>query len=113
MNTPAYRDWERDHHGRKIVLRVDRYFDTQPRAVTWTSRDPTGESSSFQFPSWSRTLEEWSELFSTTGFLIARLYEPRPTPAKVEQFPELDDCFRIPYYLIFDPRTDARHGEVN
>ncbi len=63
-----------------------------------------GETQAFQFPSWSRTLEQWSDLFSEAGFLITRLYEPRPSPEQVTQVPELDDCFRIAYFLIFDLR---------
>jgi len=102
-NTTAAREWDRDPTGQKVMLRIDRYFETQLRAVTWTFRDPTGAAvGTFQFPSWSRTLEQWSELFSATGFLVARLAEPRPTTTQVAQYPELDDCFRIPYFLIFD-----------
>ncbi len=101
-NTSAIREWERDEGGKKVVLRIDRYFETGARIGKWTMPDPVGEQPSFQFPTWSRTLEEWSELFFATGFLIARLYEPRPTATQVERIPELDDCRRIPYFLIFD-----------
>jgi len=101
-DTAAYREWERDELGVKIALRIDRYFETGPRVGSWLVPDPGGERRAFSFPTWSRTLEEWSTLFSGADFLIARLYEPRPTKAQVERYPELDDCFRIPYFLIFD-----------
>jgi ubiquinone/menaquinone biosynthesis C-methylase UbiE len=101
-NTCAYREWERDKGGGKIVLRLDRYFQTGPRIVSWTLPSSIGERRSFEFPSTSRTLEEWSEALTEAGFLIFRLYEPRPTTKQVEDVPELYDCFRMPYFLIFD-----------
>lgn len=101
LNATAYREWERDAGGRKIALRIDRYFDTGPRQVAWTVHHE-GASRTFQFPSWSRTLEEWSSTFTRAGFLIARLYEPRPSEEQVVRVPDLDDCRRIPYFLIFD-----------
>src|SRR2546422_3322582 len=101
MNGTPLREWERDESGRKIALRVDRYFNTGPRETTWTLN--SGDTSrTFRFPSWNRTLEEWSTVFAQAGFLIAQLTEPRPTEKQVEQIPDLDDCSRIPYFLIFD-----------
>ncbi len=101
-NTCAYREWERDEGGRKIALRLDRYFETGPRVVSWTAPRPIGERGSFEFPSTSKTLEEWSEAFANAGFLISRLYEPRPTVTQVTEVPELEDSFRMPYFLIID-----------
>jgi len=51
---------------------------------------------------WRRTLGEQSELIADAGFLVRRIYEPRPTSTQVERVPDLDDCYRIPYFLIFD-----------
>jgi hypothetical protein len=53
-------------------------------------------------PCWRYTLTEWSELIARAGFLIRRLLEPRPTANQVRQYPRLDDCYRLPYFLIFD-----------
>jgi len=101
MNGTPLREWERDESGRKIALRVDRYFNTGPRETTWTL-NYADTSRTFRFPSWNRTLEEWSAIFAQAGFLIVQLIEPRPTEKQVKQIPALDDCSRIPYYLIFD-----------
>ncbi len=30
------------------------------------------------------------------------MHEPRPDPEAVERVPELEDCARVPYFLIFD-----------
>jgi hypothetical protein len=36
-----------------------------------------------------------------TGLLIKGLVEPRPTAAQVATNPRLEDCSRMPYFLIF------------
>jgi hypothetical protein len=36
------------------------------------------------------------------GFLIGGLTEPRPRADQLERLPELDDCARVPYFLILD-----------
>lgn len=101
-NDTVYREWERDAAGRKILLRIDRYFDTGPKVATWMIVDPhSGERRVYEFPGWRRTLEHWSELFSAAGFAIARIFEPRPTAEQVQRVPDLDDCARIPYFLTF------------
>ena len=56
----------------------------------------------WDLPSNRRTLEEWSDLIERAGFVIRRLREPRPTAAQVADDPRLDDCYRVPYFLIID-----------
>ena len=34
--------------------------------------------------------------------MIHRLREPRPTAAQVASDPRLDDCYRVPYFLIVE-----------
>ena len=41
-------------------------------------------------------------MIADTGFLVARLSEPRPTPEQVARNEKLDDCARLPYFLVFD-----------
>ena len=95
----AYREWERGPGGEKLFLKVDRYFETGPAVVNWNM--PRLDYS-WKTPMWRRTLGEQSESIADAGFLIRRIYEPRPTPTQVERVPDLDDCYRIPYFLIFD-----------
>lgn len=101
VQTAGYREWEKDARGRKVALRLDRYFDSGRRIGTWKIDLPTGDRRWFQFPTWGRTLEEWSGLFDAAGYAITQLVEPRPTRPQVEQVPDLDDCYRVPYFLIF------------
>jgi 2-polyprenyl-3-methyl-5-hydroxy-6-metoxy-1,4-benzoquinol methylase len=93
------REWERDSAGRKRALKIDRYFDTGEGAMHWNMARLKYHWST---PHWRRTLEEWSALLAEAGFLIVRLLEPRPSPDQLHQYPYLDDCSRLPYFLIFD-----------
>jgi len=51
---------------------------------------------------WKKAVTDAWDSLPDTYDALARLIEPRPTREQVEQIPALDDCFRIPYYLIFD-----------
>ena len=98
-----FREWERDERGNKLSLKVGRYFETGPALMQWNMRRLVYHWST---PFWRRTLEQWSELIAGAGFHIARLYEPRPSEEEVADQPELSDARELPYFLIFDLRTE-------
>ncbi|MBN2466161.1 hypothetical protein JXD38_11125 [candidate division WOR-3 bacterium] len=52
------------------------------------------------------TIDGWSEAIEQAGFLIRRIYEPRPTVEDVAREPQLDDCRDFPSFVIFDLVTD-------
>ncbi len=107
----AFREWERDAAGRKLALKIDRYFETGAAVCHWTMARLLYF---WDTPCWRYTLTEWSELIARAGFLIRRLLEPRPTGPQVRQQPQFDDCYRLPYFLIFDlvkPASDERAFE--
>ena len=83
----------------KGALKIDHYFESGPAVFHWNMARLT---SHWDTPYWHHTLTEWSELLTSAGFLIRRLSEPRPTAEQVRQNPNLDDCYRLPYFLIFD-----------
>jgi 2-polyprenyl-3-methyl-5-hydroxy-6-metoxy-1,4-benzoquinol methylase len=95
----AYREWERDGHSRKLSLKIDRYFDSGTAVCTWNM---SRLLYTWDTPCWRHTLSEWSALFASNGFLIRRMHEPRPTDDQIRLHPKLDDCARLPYFLIFD-----------
>jgi SAM-dependent methyltransferase len=99
LTDPPVRGWERDDQGNKVALRVDRYFETGPWMVDWNM---TRLKYGWRSPQWKRTFGEWSELLDDAGFVIKRIHEPRPTKEQVGRIPELDDCYRLPYFLVFD-----------
>jgi 2-polyprenyl-3-methyl-5-hydroxy-6-metoxy-1,4-benzoquinol methylase len=96
---PPVREWERDDKGRKLALRLDRYFDTGPALCQWNMSRLRYHWST---PCRRHTLGEWTGLAADAGFVIGRLLEPRPTAAQVVARPELEDCHRMPYFLILD-----------
>jgi 2-polyprenyl-3-methyl-5-hydroxy-6-metoxy-1,4-benzoquinol methylase len=93
------REWDRDASGRKLALRIDRYFESGPAECDWSMPRLAYR---WQTPFWRRTLTEWTAMISRAGFLIGGLTEPRPRADQLERLPELDDCARVPYFLILD-----------
>jgi 2-polyprenyl-3-methyl-5-hydroxy-6-metoxy-1,4-benzoquinol methylase len=99
MTDVIFREWERDASGRKLSLKLDRYFDTGSGVCEWNMPRLTAHWSS---PCWRHTLNEWTQLVVEAGLVIRHLHEPRPTAEQVAANPHLDDCRRLPYFLIFD-----------
>ena len=97
-DTP-FREWERDGAGRKRYLKLDRYFETGAHVNHWNMSRLTYHWST---PCWRYTLSEWVALVVDAGFTIRHLQEPRPTASQVAANPRLDDCSRMPFFLIFD-----------
>jgi ubiquinone/menaquinone biosynthesis C-methylase UbiE len=95
---PPVREWKRDENGRKVVLQLDRYFDSGPAECRWSM---TRLAYSWTTPYWRKTLQEWSEGITAAGLALDRMVEPRPDAAAVAARPELEDCSRMPYFLIF------------
>jgi SAM-dependent methyltransferase len=96
---PPVREWKRDEQGNKLALCLDRYFDTGPAVCEWNMPR-------LKYP-WSTpfrryTLTEWSDLIRNAGFVIRSLSEPRPDPGLAALHPKLDDCFRMPFFLVFE-----------
>lgn len=94
-----YRAWERDEDGNKLALKVDRYFDSGMRLLSWNMERLDYH---WETPQNSLTLGQWSDLVAGAGFVIKRLSEPRPSADQVAARPELDDASRLPYFLIVD-----------
>ncbi len=97
-DTP-YREWLRDEQGNKRALSLDGYFASGPAICHWTM-------ARLKYP-WSTpfhrfTLTEWSALFAQAGFTIRGLHEPRPSAEVLAQQPQLEDCARMPFFLLFD-----------
>jgi 2-polyprenyl-3-methyl-5-hydroxy-6-metoxy-1,4-benzoquinol methylase len=94
-----YREWKRDERGNKMALCLDRYFDSGPAVCHWNMARLNYH---WRTPFQRFTLAEWSGLIRDAGFAIRNLSEPRPDAGLVATHPELDDCFRMPFFLIFD-----------
>ncbi len=97
-DTP-FREWERDEAGRQTALKIDRYFDSGPAVCFWRM---SRLKYHWETPYWRYTLTEWSEMIHAAGFLVRRLYEPRPTEDQVRQNPYIEDSYRLPAFILFD-----------
>ena len=97
-DTP-FREWERDESGNKKALMIDRYFESGPGVIPWNM---ARLSAHWETPRWYMTLSRWSDMIADAGFMIRRMAEPRPTGEQVRQNPDLEDCYRLPYFLVFD-----------
>jgi len=100
----AYREWERDGEGNKLALKVDRYFESGTATLQW---DMPRLRYSWETPRWRLSLSEWSAVVRGAGLVIVGLREPRPTAEQVARRPELDDCRRLPYFLVIEARKLA------
>jgi 2-polyprenyl-3-methyl-5-hydroxy-6-metoxy-1,4-benzoquinol methylase len=99
-DTP-YREWERDSAGRKLYLKIDRYFETGPLVCEWNMPRLAYHWST---PYWRYTLSDWVAFITGAGFTLTGLGEPRPTAEQVAANPRLEDCSRMPYFLVFEAR---------
>jgi SAM-dependent methyltransferase len=103
---PPVRHWQLDDRGRKLVLCLDRYFESGPAVCRWNM---TRLKYPWVTPFRRRTLAEWAGLVRGAGFAIRGLHEPRPDAGLVAERPELEDCYRMPYFLVFELARDQGH----
>jgi len=97
-DTP-YREWETEEKGKQRDLKINHYFDSGQAVCHW-SMSRLGYH--WDTPYWRCTITEWSEIIAEAGFLIQRLYEPRPTKDALARNPNLEDASRLPMFLIFE-----------
>jgi SAM-dependent methyltransferase len=95
-DTP-FRAWERDSHGKKRWLCIDRYFERGPFQYTWS-----GWGREFTTEAIHATLEDWFSWILQAGFQLRSLQEPCPTDKALRSRPDLEDAARVPYYLFLD-----------
>jgi 2-polyprenyl-3-methyl-5-hydroxy-6-metoxy-1,4-benzoquinol methylase len=94
-----YREWDRSAVGEKLALKIDRYFEAGPTLTHWNMARLRYH---WDTPYTRFTLAQMSAMTAAAGFLIRRIAEPRPTKEQVEENPDLDDCCRLPYFLILE-----------
>jgi 2-polyprenyl-3-methyl-5-hydroxy-6-metoxy-1,4-benzoquinol methylase len=96
------RGWERDESGHKTMFKFRGYFDSGPALCHWTM---ARLNRYWTTPISRLTIEGWTEATERAGFLVRRIYEPRPTLEDVERWPEIEDCRDFPSFIIFDLAT--------
>lgn len=101
----AHRQWVRDEKGNKLALEVDEYFESGEGTLHW---DMDRLRYPWETPRWRFTLSEWCSLATKAGFVVTKLTEPRPAEDQVLERPELEDCRRLPYFLVFECQMGSR-----
>jgi 2-polyprenyl-3-methyl-5-hydroxy-6-metoxy-1,4-benzoquinol methylase/GNAT superfamily N-acetyltransferase len=99
LTEPPCGEWERAPDGTKLALKVKDYFEPTALVCRWNMARLKYH---WTTPCRHYTLGQVSAMVVQAGFVIRQLTEPRPTSDQVARRPELDDCFRLPYYLVVD-----------
>jgi ubiquinone/menaquinone biosynthesis C-methylase UbiE len=94
----------RDPEGRTYALEVGGYFrNLQGEIDEWLFRaappDATAGLRTFRTPRFTRTLSQWLNLLTDTGFVLERVEEPRPSDEAVRACPRLQGAQVMPYFL--------------
>jgi hypothetical protein len=92
-----------------LGLFLDRYFEAGPAVCDWNM---ARLKYPWRTPFRRRTLAEWGGLVRDAGFVIRGLYEPRPDARLVAERPELEDCYRMPFFLIFELGRRTGRGDA-
>lgn len=103
FDTPHRRNL-RDEHGLTYAIQVGDYFQNRDGEISewlFSAAPPevTHGLRKFRIPRFTRTLSQWLNLLITSGFVIERIEEPRPSDEVVASRPELQDAQVVSYFL--------------
>jgi ubiquinone/menaquinone biosynthesis C-methylase UbiE len=103
FDTPHRRNL-RDTQGHTYAIEVGDYFRGRNGEIDeWLFKAAPAQVKhglrKFRLPRFHRTLSEWLNLLTETGFLLERVEEPRPTDETVASCPELQDAQIVSYFL--------------
>ncbi|MCX6653817.1 MAG: class I SAM-dependent methyltransferase [Candidatus Bathyarchaeota archaeon] len=82
-----------------LYLEIKNYFHTCKCEVFWTMKRIIKP---FKTTSFHRTLTEYFNSLSDSGFVVARLVEPKPTLRGVSKYSSLRKHMKIPHSLIIE-----------
>lgn len=102
----------RDEKGIAYAVEIGDYFrKTEGELAEWLfSAAPPEETEglpNFKIPVFNRTISEWLNLLTGTGFILEHAEEPRPTDKVVREFPVLQDAQVAAFFLIIRARKPA------
>ena len=98
------RSWEKDGGGKRLHWNIDNYFDRSVRTTEWRTQD----GKIIETSSRHRTVQDYFDALTSSGFLVERLVEPEPTDktpldnlASMEHYSRAK---RIPIFILFKAR---------
>jgi ubiquinone/menaquinone biosynthesis C-methylase UbiE len=99
--------WEKDSGGKRLHWNIDNYFERSVRTTEWKRKD----GKVVQTSSRHRTVQDYFDALTSSGFLVERLVEPEPSdkavldnPASVEHYRRAK---RIPIFILFKARKST------
>jgi SAM-dependent methyltransferase len=99
--------WEKDSGGKRLHWNIDNYFERTVRTTEWKTKDGKVVSTSSRH----RTVQDYFDALTSTGFLVERLVEPEPsdeapldTLASKEHYRRAK---RIPIFILFKARKST------
>lgn len=90
-----------------LCLEVRSYNDVVKYKVSWTMKRL---AKPFKTTSFHRTFSGYFQALSDSGFLIAKLVEPRPTVAGVSKHPSLRKHVKIPHSVVIEAVKMTTHS---
>lgn len=102
----------RDSSGRTYAIEVGDYFRNLNGEVTeWLFKAAPASAriglTKFKTPRFTRTLSQWLNALTETGFVLDRVEEPRPTDETVQACPSVQDAQVVSYFLHIRVRRSA------
>jgi len=99
----------RDEKGVAYAVELGGYFDNLKGDVTeWLFSAAPQEAKeglpNFKIPRFTRTISQWLNLLTGTGFILEQMEEPRPSDQTVRDHPVLQDAQVVAFFLILRAR---------
>ncbi len=106
----AYRVWERDDNGRKISLKLDRYFETGATVCHWSMPRLRVSVVHAVLAPYACGLVRHAVERRVRASTFCASHDRRA--AQIAQNPALEDCARMPYFLILLSSPISRRAVI-
>lgn len=110
--TTPHRKNLRDAKGTTYAVEIGGYFSDPDGFIDewiFTSAPPELLKGlpAFRIPHFNRTVSQWVNMITATGFVIEQMAEPMPSAALIKQMPNLQDAGVVAYFLQIRCRKPA------
>jgi ubiquinone/menaquinone biosynthesis C-methylase UbiE len=96
--------WEKDSGGKRLHWNIDNYFERSIRTIEWRTQD----GKIIETSSRHRTVQDYFDALTSSGFLVERLVEPEPSDKahldNVASREHYSRARRIPIFILFKAR---------
>jgi SAM-dependent methyltransferase len=94
-------EWEKDREGRRLHWNLDNYFERSIIIDKWK----TQSGGIIETRSQHRTVQDYFDALTSSGFIVERLVEPEPIDTgTLPNMNRYERAKRIPYFILFKAR---------